>query len=136
MNPSTELALHQYVADNLGGTYDRGYNDCATFAAGALDVLTDSDLKNRITGKWHDEATALSYIKEHGSIGAHWKREGCRKIPLVEMTTGDFPVMRETGGLAVAVCLGAKTAVNTPEEGVTVIPNSALRNIVEVWRWA
>jgi hypothetical protein len=134
LNPSKELALHKYVQEQMGGSYLRGKNDCATFAAGALDLLTGGSLQEKITGQWHDEKTALAYIKKNGSIGAHWEREGCKFIPTEYMTTGDFPVIRDTKTLLVGVCLGSKTAINTVDEGVAIFPNEILENIVGVWR--
>ena len=73
-------------------------------------------------------------IKKNGSIGAHWEREGCKFIPTEYMTTGDFPVIRDTKTLLVGVCLGSKTAINTVDEGVAIFPNEILENIVGVWR--
>lgn len=134
--PQKEQELIKYVSNNLLGEYERGINDCATFAAGALDIITGNSFKERIVGKYNDEKTALEYIKTHGSIAQHWIAEGCYKLDNnLLMTTGDFPVFRDNKILAIGVCIGDKTAINTNTHGVVLCKNSSLENIEGVYRW-
>jgi len=135
VNPSKELALHAYVQEQIGKSFEYGVNDCGLFAAGALDLLTGGNLSSRLKGQWSSEKEADQYPRNYGSVSEHLENEGCEQVKKEFIQTGDFPVIEHKPyHFSAGVCLGAKTAISTSDKGVVLAHTAELRNVMGVWR--
>ena len=134
MNPDREIALHQFVQDQIGKPFDYGTHDCVTFAASALDLLTDGDTAEVIADRRESINELSAYIEKYGDIEAHIALAGGYTIPQEKMTTGDFVVCKDDEGESCGGCLGIRTAFNTSDAGVKLLPNRMLRDVHVVMR--
>lgn len=140
MNQSEEVKLHKYIKGLLGKPFQFGQNDCPLLAAGALDVMSGSNHREKMIGWAKDKKSAWVYMKRNGTISDHLKREGCVNIDHSLMTVGDFILMHQDLAHqkqwhSVAICLGLKAAIVSDEEGVIIVDMKQLPEIDEVLRW-
>ena len=140
MNPSSEIALHDYVQEQIGKPFEFGYNDCPLFVAGAIDAMKGTELRDKYTGLWHSQASAWKYAKKNGDLSEQLKKLGFETIELSHIQTGDVIVMEqrlahEKKWRSVAVCVGSKVAIVRDDIGVEIVNIFKVPNITEVLRW-
>jgi len=140
MNPKSEIALHEYVQQQIGKPFEFGVNDCPLFVAGAIDAMYKTELRDEFVGKWKSQKTAWKYAKKNGDISEQLKKRGCVNVELSHIQTGDIIVMEqrlahEKYWRSVAVCLGSTVAIVRDDVGVDVIKLSGVPNMTEVLRW-
>ena len=140
MNPSSEIALQEYVQEQLGKPFEFGYNDCPLFVAGAIDAMKGTELRDKYTGLWHSQASAWKYAKKNGDLSEQLKKLGFETIELSHIQTGDVIVMEqrlahEKKWRSVAVCIGSKVAIVRDDIGVEIVNIFKVPNITEVLRW-
>ena len=140
MNPSSEIALQEYVQEQLGKPFEFGYNDCPLFVAGAIDAMKGTELRDKYTGLWHSQASAWKYAKKNGDLSEQLKKLGFETIELSHIQTGDVIVMEqrlahEKKWRSVAVCVGSKVAIVRDDIGVEIVNIFKVPNITEVLRW-
>ena len=140
MNPSSEIALHDYVQEQIGKPFEFGYNDCPLFVAGAIDAMKGTELRDKYTGLWHSQASAWKYAKKNGDLSETLKKLGFETIELSHIQTGDVIVMEqrlahEKKWRSVAVCVGSKVAIVRDDIGVEIVNIFKVPNITEVLRW-
>ena len=140
MNPSSEIALHDYVQEQIGKPFEFGYNDCPLFVAGAIDAMKGTELRDKYTGLWHSQASAWKYAKKNGDLSEQLKKLGFETIELSHIQTGDVIVMEqrlahEKKWRSVAVCIGSKVAIVRDDIGVEIVNIFKVPNITEVLRW-
>ena len=140
MEARKELALHEYVRSWMGEPFEFGENDCPLFAAGALDILAETDYRPKLTGLWHDQKSAWRYLKKNGDIYSHLSRAGCVPVDCAYIQTGDFICMEqklahEKKWHSVGICLGARAGIVTDDAGVILVPMSEVPNVTRVLRW-
>lgn len=134
-----ESALLNYIESKQGVAFEFGVNDCPLFVAGAIDTMHKTDLESKYRGKWHDKKSAWKYAKKNGEIQGHLRELGCVEVGFNFVQLGDIIIMQQKlahqkSWKSAAVCIGDKTAVMTTE-GLKVVNNAQLPNIVEVLRW-
>ena len=140
MNPSSEIALQEYVQEQLGKPFEFGYNDCPLFVAGAIDAMKGTELRDKYTGLWHSQASAWKYAKKNGDLSEQLKKLGFETVELSHIQTGDVIVMEqrlahEKKWRSVAVCVGSKVAIVRDDIGVEIVNIFKVPNITEVLRW-
>lgn len=140
MNPSSEIALHNYVQEEIGKPFKFGVNDCPLFVAGAIDAMYKTSLRDEYTGKWKGQKSAWKYAKKHGDISEQLKSKGCVNVELTHIQTGDIIVMEqklahEKYWRSVAVCLGSTVAIVRDDIGVDIVTINQVPNLTEVLRW-
>ena len=140
MNPSSEIALQEYVQEQLGKPFEFGYNDCPLFVAGAIDAMKGTELRDKYTGLWHSQASAWKYAKKNGDLSEQLKKLGFKTVELSHIQTGDVIVMEqrlahEKKWRSVAVCIGSKVAIVRDDIGVEIVNIFKVPNITEVLRW-
>ena len=140
MNPSSEIALHNYVQEEIGKPFKFGVNDCPLFVAGAIDAMYKTSLRDEYTGKWKGQKSAWKYAKKHGDISEQLKSKGCVNVELTHIQTGDIIVMEqklahEKYWRSVAVCLGSTVAIVRDDNGVDIVTINQVPNLTEVLRW-
>ena len=140
MNPSSEIALHDYVQEQIGKPFEFGYNDCPLFVAGAIDAMKGTELRDKYTGLWHSQASAWKYAKKNGDLSEQLKKLGFETVELSHIQTGDVIVMEqrlahEKKWRSVAVCIGSKVAIVRDDIGVEIVNIFKVPNITEVLRW-
>ena len=140
MNPSSEIALHDYVQEQIGKPFEFGYNDCPLFVAGAIDAMKGTELRDKYTGLWHSQASAWKYAKKNGDLSEQLKKLGFETVELSHIQTGDVIVMEqrlahEKKWRSVAVCVGSKVAIVRDDIGVEIVNIFKVPNITEVLRW-
>ena len=140
MNPSSEIALHNYVQEEIGKPFKFGINDCPLFVAGAIDAMYKTSLRDEYTGKWKSQKSAWKYAKKHGDISEQLKSKGCINIELSHIQSGDIIVMEqrlahEKYWRSVAVCLGSTVAIVRDDIGVDIVTINQVPNLTEVLRW-
>ena len=140
MMPKSEIALHDYIQDQLGKPFEFGYNDCPLFVAGAIDAMKGTELRDKYTGLWHSQASAWKYAKKNGDLSEQLKKLGFKTVELSHIQTGDVIVMEqrlahEKKWRSVAVCIGSKVAIVRDDIGVEIVNIFKVPNITEVLRW-
>jgi len=140
LNPSSEIALQEYVQEQLGKPFEFGYNDCPLFVAGAIDAMKGTELRDKYTGLWHSQASAWKYAKKNGDLSEQLKKLGFETVELSHIQTGDVIVMEqrlahEKKWRSVAVCVGSKVAIVRDDIGVEIVDIFKVPNITEVLRW-
>ena len=95
MNPSSEIALQEYVQEQLGKPFEFGYNDCPLFVAGAIDAMKGTELRDKYTGLWHSQASAWKYAKKNGDLSEQLKKLGFETVELSHIQTCDVIVMEQ-----------------------------------------
>ena len=140
MMPKSEIALQEYVQEQLGKPFEFGYNDCPLFVAGAIDAMKGTELRDKYTGLWHSQASAWKYAKKNGDLSEQLKKLGFETIELSHIQTGDVIVMEqrlahEKKWRSVAVCVGSKVAIVRDDIGVEIVDIFKVPNITEVLRW-
>jgi len=140
VNPSSEIALHDYVQEQIGKPFEFGYNDCPLFVAGAIDAMKGTELRDKYTGLWHSQASAWKYAKKNGDLSEQLKKLGFETVELSHIQTGDVIVMEqrlahEKKWRSVAVCIGSKVAIVRDDIGVEIVNIFKVPNITEVLRW-
>jgi hypothetical protein len=140
VNPSSEIALHDYVQEQIGKPFEFGYNDCPLFVAGAIDAMKGTELRDKYTGLWHSQASAWKYAKKNGDLSEQLKKLGFETVELSHIQTGDVIVMEqrlahEKKWRSVAVCVGSKVAIVRDDIGVEIVNIFKVPNITEVLRW-
>jgi hypothetical protein len=140
LNPSSEIALQEYVQEQLGKPFEFGYNDCPLFVAGAIDAMKGTELRDKYTGLWHSQASAWKYAKKNGDLSEQLKKLGFETVELSHIQTGDVIVMEqrlahEKKWRSVAVCIGSKVAIVRDDIGVEIVNIFKVPNITEVLRW-
>lgn len=135
-----ELKLFKYIESQIGIPFEYGKNDCPLFIAGAIDVMHDTNLREKYTGLWHDKKTAWKYAKKNGNLSKQIKKIGYQPVEFPFIQTGDIIIMQqklahEKKWHSAAVFTGSKVAIVTDLNGVEVIPLNKVPNVCEVLRW-
>ena len=140
VNPSKEIALHEYVQSEMGKPFKYGTHDCPLFAAGVLDIFAGTSHREELTGMWHDQKSAWRYMRKNGDIHTNLVNAGC--VPVVDshIQTGDFLCMEqklahEKKWHSVGVCIGSKAAILTEEDGVLIVAMSEVPNMTRAVRY-
>jgi hypothetical protein len=68
MMPKSEIALHDYIQDQLGKPFEFGYNDCPLFVAGAIDAMKGTELRHIQTGDVIVMEQRLAHEKKWRSV--------------------------------------------------------------------
>lgn len=94
--------------------FEWGVQDCCLFAAGAIDALTGSTLREQLGATYTDEASALAYIASFGSLeGAVSSWLGPSSAPNFA-GPGDIILGDLASGPTIGVCLGVICAFSSP----------------------
>lgn len=102
-----------------------GSNDCCLFVARVTDAICSSRHAEKLATNYHDEASALQYIKANGGIGpavSQYIGQPERKRP----TRGDVVLFDGPHGDTLGICVGADIAAMGPD-GVVMLPKSAAK---------
>ena len=140
MRSDKEIALQEYVQEQLGKPFEFGINDCPLFVAGAIDTIRGTSLRDKYTGLWHDQKSAWKYAKKNGDISEQLKSLGYKAVELSHIQTGDIIVMEqrlahEKKWRSVAIYTGKTVAIVTEDKGVELVSIFDVPNMTEVLRW-
>ena len=140
MNPDKEIAIHEYIQSQIEIPFEYGVHDCPLFAMGVLDILAETNYREEMSGKWHDQKSAWRYARKEQDIIEFFETAGCTEVEWAKMQTGDFVCMEqklahEKKWRSVAVCIGSKVATLTRDENLIILPISAVPNMVKVLRY-
>lgn len=100
--------------------FEWGSNDCCLFVARVTDAMCGSCHAETLATHYHDEASAVQYIKASGGIGpavSQYIGQPERKRP----TRGDVVLFDGPHGDTLGICVGAVIAAMGPE-GVVMLP--------------
>ena len=112
-----------------------GGNDCALFAADAIESITGTDIAADFRGKYTDETGAFAAIKSvcDGTTVADAAAYCAGKFELMELKhplmakRGDLVVMEDSGRLIAGVVHLNGHLVSVGEDGLKVLPITAVR---------
>ncbi len=142
MTPDQELRLLEYINGLVGKPFEYGKNDCPLLAAGVLDCMDGGTRRSNMTGLWHDKKSAWRYMAKHGDFAEHLKANGCDEINggMIYAQPGDLILMERTLAHdkrwhSVGVCLGAKAALMTEDDGLIRVPVFQIPPSTKVMRW-
>jgi hypothetical protein len=99
-----------YLEATRATPFEWGQHDCCLFAAKSIDAICGSPLELQLKIDYRDEASALAYIAQFGSLEAavsNWLGES--KAPNFA-GPGDIVLANLDNGPTVGVCLGVKCA--------------------------
>jgi len=134
VRPDVEIRLITFVQGQIGKPFDYGAHDCVTFAAGALDIISGGNTAEVIADRRKTVNELDAYIAKYGDIESHIALAGGYRIDRGMMSTGDLVICKDDSGESCGVSLGARTAFNTSDRGVVLLPNRALRDVHAVMR--
>jgi len=129
-------ALGPFLRDRAGAPFKWGVNDCATFAADAIQAVTGVDIAADFRGKYEDEAGALAAIQAvcGGSTVADAAAYCAQKHGLAEWP---HPLRAQRGDLVVAendgkpiagiVHLSGNCIVTVGEGGLVRLPFTSIQ---------
>lgn len=129
-------ALHQFLLERADEPFAWGGNDCALFAADAIEAMTAVDIAADFRGRYTDEAGALAAIREiaGGDTVADAAAWCARKYCLAEWEhplqaqRGDLVVVDNGGRLIAGVVhLSGRHVVTMAAEGLVRLPISSVR---------
>lgn len=148
--------LHELLVSRAHAPFAWGTNDCALFAANAIQAMTGTDIAAAFRGKdgaaaYSDEASALALIQkvtgstatiatavgdaaawcaqQHGLI--EWTRDG-KPSPLYAQR-GDLVVVENGGRLIAGILhLTGRHVVSMAESGIVKLPPGSLRRAWKV----
>jgi hypothetical protein len=136
---------HQFLLDRAKTPFAWGNNDCATFAADAVESITGVDIADDFRGKYTTQLGALRTINKvtDGSTVADAAAHCATKHGLLEHThtllakRGDLVVIDNAGTLIAGVIhLNGKDVVSVSEDGLVRLPvcdPTGKSNLVRAW---
>lgn len=108
------FCLTEYLEGKKCQNFKYGYNDCALFAAGAIEAMTGEDIAANYRGKYSTYIGGLRKVRADG-YQYHFSifEDKLTEIPVSFATCGDIGFYKtEFDGIySVCVVLGHKTAV-------------------------
>lgn len=127
--PDWQLRLESFVAQRQSVPFVWGANDCALFAADAVQAITGRDPAPHLRGH-RNARQAICAVREHGGLGAiAWAALG-PSMPVQLAAVGDVVLVRVGKRLALGVCNGA-TALGPGALGLAAVP---MTDAVLAWR--
>lgn len=131
-------AFHAFLSSRRDTPFAWGTNDCALFAADAIEAITGTDIASDFRGKYSDQAGAFATVKAvcGGSTVADAaaycaEKHGLEewKYPLMAQR-GDLVVV-ENGGTTIAAVVGLSGHVAAmTEDGWVQLP---ITQVVRAW---
>lgn len=127
--PDWQLRLEAFVAQRQAMPFAWGANDCALFAADAVQAITGRDPAPHLRGH-RNARQAICAVREHGGLGAiAWAALG-PAMPVQQAAVGDVVLVRVGKRLALGVCNGA-TVLGPGVQGLAAVP---MADAVMAWR--
>lgn len=135
-----ERAFHDFLISRSKAPFVWGSNDCALFAADAIEATTGTDIAGDFRGKYTDEASAFALIQSvtGGKTVADAAAHCATKAGLAELQyplmaqRGDLVVLEESGRLVAGVIhLNGSKAVVVGPDGLKLLPIS---DVKRAWR--
>lgn len=124
--------LHQFVESRRRTPYQWGVNDCGTFSADAIEVVTGADPIADIRGQWTDEASAMQLLEANGGIVGLANRYFPGRRKEREMAQeGDLVLVKVEGKHSLAICVG-RYAAAPGDDGVLLTEMTEARAVWEV----
>lgn len=121
--------MFDVVTAHQDRAFEWGSADCCLFVARVIDAMTDSDLEAQISARYSDEASALRFIAEHGSLEDAVSFY-LGDLQAVSPQRGDAVLIHGGEDFAVGVCLGGSVAGMGPR-GLHLLPVS---EVIGVWK--
>lgn len=133
--------FHDFLAARARQPFAWGSNDCALFAADAVEAITGTDIAEAFRGKYADEATAFALIQSVTGKGtdaatavgdaAEWCAQHAGLVewpyPLLAQR-GDLVTVQDAGRLIAGVIhLSGRHAVSVGEDGLKRLPITAVK---------
>lgn len=118
--------LTNYIESKKEVKFRWGKHDCAMFAFGAIDAMTETRFIEHLSKRWHSKKSADAFIKKVKGVEHllariakvyKWKRQAANVAQ-----RGDMMVYRINGEITLAVCVGASSVAPGKKKGVTLIP--------------
>ena len=110
--------------------FEWGVNDCCLFAARCVDAISGSDWVGDLRGCYHDERSALAYIKAEGGVEASVTRRLGASVPRLLARRGDVCLVETPSGHGLAVCVGGSVMIPGPAG----LLSQALSTVLCAWR--
>jgi hypothetical protein len=127
--PDWQLRLERFARARRGEKFSWGENDCALFAADAVEALTGERVAQALRG--HQTAReALRTLAAVGGIRGLATRALGEPIPVLQARIGDVVVIPTGKREALAVCNGG-TALAAGVNGIAVVP---IQQALAAWR--
>jgi hypothetical protein len=104
--PDWPERLHEYVEARRDAPHVWGSNDCAMFAAGAVEAMTGVDPFARWRGTYTDKDTAMCLLSAEGGFEALCLRTFGEPVAVLQARRGDLLLGRLNTEDGLAVCLG------------------------------
>jgi hypothetical protein len=132
--------FHEFLTERAHAPFAWGENDCALFAADAIQSFTGVDIAEDFRGKYTDEASALETIKEitGGETVADAAAWCAAKHELPELANplfaqrGDLVILDAPSGHQIAGIVGLNGhAISVYDKGLFRLP---ITSVVRAWR--
>jgi hypothetical protein len=118
--PDWQLRLESFVTQRQSVPFVWGANDCALFAADAVQAITGRDPAPHLRGH-RNARQAICAVREHGGLGAiAWAALG-PSMPVLRASVGDVVLVRVGKRLALGVC-NCATVLGPGPLGVVAVP--------------
>jgi len=112
------------IKDHESLPFEYGKNDCCSFVARIVDAMCDTEHEKALLQNYHDEPTALEYIKRSGGI----EKAVEAYIGIAKQGRphrGDVVLIHVNDRDALGICIGREIAVKTTD-GVSYVDRSVL----------
>lgn len=96
--------MHCVIDQHADAKFEWGRNDCCLFVARVVDAMCDTDHESALSQNYHDEETALAYIKESGDI-AQAVSTYIGEPKTGRPSRGDVVLFRGQNGETLGVCV-------------------------------
>lgn len=132
--------FHQFLLDRAKMPFAWGQNDCALFAADAIEAFTGTDIAAAFRGKYSDEAGAMAAVREvtGGTTLTDAAAWCAAKYNMVELEhplmaqRGDLVIVEDAGrDIAGIVHLSGRHVVSVGEDGLKRL---CITKVRRAWR--
>ncbi|MFO1141187.1 MAG: hypothetical protein U1E59_02160 [Amaricoccus sp.] len=124
--PDWRSRLGDYLAAARTRPFRYGEQDCARFAAGAIEALTGTDPIAELGIRYTTLAGGHRALRQRGYRDpVAFVRANFAEIPPSFARMGDLAVVETAAGPALAVVGGAELFAVAPERGLVVLPRTA-----------
>lgn len=143
-----EVHLHDFLATRENSPFEWGHNDCALFAADAIEACTGTDIAEVFRGKYDSESSALATIREvtGGTTVADAAAYCAENFGLAEYQypllakRGDLVIVTNRDGRDIAgiVDLSGRHVASPGEEGLVRFPITDVKrawNLSDTHEW-
>lgn len=124
--------LAAFLAERQDIPYAWGTNDCALFAADAVQAVRGDDPISDLRGQWHDEASAMALLESLGGLIGFMDSRFKRRQTAALAQRGDVVMVRMDDGSPSLAVVDVTYCAAPADLGLLYIPTTHARIAWEV----